>query len=127
MAKINIKNERVKRDFLYFLKEAKGYCESTINQIEREILTYEDFTTSADFSTFNREKAIDFKKCLKKRKFREKTISLSTYHNHLRHLRKFFGWLVGQPGYKNKINNNDIAYLLGHRHTDKYDPVLQKP
>ena len=111
MSKANVKNERVKRQFFKYLKEAFGLCKSTIVNIEKAILDYEDFTKKADFSTFNPDKAIKFKEWLNKRKFRGKTISLSTQHTYLRYLRKFFSWLSQEPGYKSKINPDSVDYF----------------
>lgn len=111
MNKFNIKNERVKRRFFRWMKEADGCCEATVNNVEKAILLYEDFTKQADFATYNSDKAIRFKEWLKKREFRGKVISLTTYHSYLRHLRKFFLWLLWQPGYKSKITPDVVGYL----------------
>jgi len=109
--KINIENERLKRKFFRWLKEADGCCESTITNIEKAIFLYEDFTKRASFKSFNANRAIEFKKCLKAREFRGKLISLTTYYTYLRYLRKFFSWLAWQNGYKSKITPNVVAYL----------------
>lgn len=111
MVRVNIKNERVKRRFFTWLKEAEGSCESTINNMEKSILLYEDFTKQADFTTFNPDKAMKFKKSLIKREYRGKPISITTYHTYLRYLRKFFSWLSWQPGYKSKITPDIVSYL----------------
>ena len=94
---INLKNERIKRNFFRRVKEADGMAKATINNIEKAIFLYEDFTKQADFGKFSAEKAIDFKKWLQKREFRGNPISLSTYYNYLRCLTKFFTWLSGDP------------------------------
>src|SRR5208283_2539443 len=111
MTIVNIKNEKVKRPFFKWLKEAHGHCDSTINAIERAILIYEDFTKMADFATYKPEKSIEFKKWLRKREVKGKTISISTYCDYLRHISKFFLWLSWQPGYKSKITVDSIDYL----------------
>ncbi|MCX7661600.1 MAG: site-specific integrase, partial [Candidatus Omnitrophica bacterium] len=111
MTKVNIKNELIKRRFFKWLKEADGCCDATVNNVEKAILLYEDFTKGADFSTFNSTRAIEFKKWLKKREFRSKPISLTTYCTYLRYLRKFFSWLSWQAGYKSKITPDIIDYL----------------
>jgi len=109
--KVNIKNERIKRRFFRWAKEADGCCDSTVNNIEKAILLYEDFTKHSDLITFNSDKAIEFKNWLKKREHRGNPISLTTYHTYLRHLRKFFSWLCWQPGYKSKIRPDVVDYL----------------
>jgi integrase/recombinase XerD len=109
--KTNIKNERVKRRFFNWLRHAGRCCDSTINNIEKAIILYEDFTKQADFRTFSPKKAVEFKKSLAKREFRGKTISLTTYHTYLRYLQKFLDWLCDQPGYKSKIRRDMVDYL----------------
>jgi len=111
MVKVNVKNERIKRRFFTWLKEADGCCDSTINNIEKSILVYEDFTKQADFTTFNPDRAIKFKKSLIKREYRGQTISITTYYTYLRYLRKFFSWLSWQAGYKSKITPDIVSYL----------------
>lgn len=111
MKKVNIKNERIKRQFLKWVTSAGRCCESTANNIEKAILLYEDFTKEADFTTYKPGKALDFKKWLKEKEFRGKTISLVTYHSYLRSLHKFFSWLAWQPGYKSKITPDLVEYL----------------
>jgi len=111
MAKVNAKNERVKRSFFRWLKEADGCCDSTVNNIENAILLWQEFSKNEDFALYGSDKAIDFKKWLGKRAFREKPISLVTYHAYLRYLRKFFGWLVRETGYRSRIKPNAVDYL----------------
>ena len=111
MTRPNIKNEKVKKQFFKWLKESKGYSDSTVNSIERAILIYEDFTKKADFATYKPDKAIEFKKWLHKREYKGKTISTSTYCDYLRHISKFFLWLSWQPGYKSKITVDKVDYL----------------
>src|ERR1051326_712857 len=111
MLKVNAKNERTKRNFFRYLKNADGCCESTVCNIENAILLWEEFTRHEDFALFNADKAIEFKKWLGGRQRRGKALSLVTYHSYLRYLRKFFGWLVREPGYKTRIKPNAIDYL----------------
>jgi len=111
MIKPNIKNEKIKRSFFSWLKEANGNCDSTIGKIENAVVLYEEFTKYAEFNTFSPDKAVEFKKWLRLRKHKENSISLVTYHAYLRSLRKFFTWLCSQPGYKSKINTATIQYL----------------
>jgi integrase len=111
MSKVNGKNERVKRRFFSWAKEAQGYSDSTVNNIEKAILLWEDFTKHEDFWKYKPNKAAEFKKWLKKREFRGKIISLTTYHTYLRYLIKFFSWLSWQPGYTSKIRRDTVAYL----------------
>lgn len=43
-AKINSENERIKRKYFSYLKEAKGLNEKTIKQIRKSIFRFEEFT-----------------------------------------------------------------------------------
>jgi integrase/recombinase XerD len=109
--KVSIKNERIKRKFFRWLKEADGCCDSTITNVEKAILLYEDFTKHADLATFNPDKAIEFKRWLSRRQYRGSPISLMTCHTYLRHLSKFFSWLSWQAGYKSRITPDVVKYL----------------
>lgn len=111
MIKVNAKNERTKRSFFRYLKNADGCCDSTINSIESAILRWQEFAQNEDYSLYNADKAIDFKKWLGKREHQGKPLSLVTYHAYLRHLRKFFNWLVREPGYKSRIKPNAVDFL----------------
>ena len=111
MIKVNVKNERMKRLFFKRLKEARGRCDATVNNVEKAILLYEEFTKYADLATYRPDKAIEFKKWLKKREFRGKVISITTYHTYLRHIRTFFNWLSEQAGYRSKITHDVVEYL----------------
>ncbi len=111
MPKVNAKNERVKRSFFRWLKNADGCCESTVSNIENAILLWQEFSKDEDFGLYSGDKAIDFKRWLSERQFRGKAISIVTYHAYLRYLRKFFGWLVREPGYRNRIKPNSVDYL----------------
>lgn len=109
--KNNIKNERVKRRFFRWLKEAKGYSEASIYAIEKAIWVYDEFSNYEDYSQFNNRKATAFKKWLEERKFRGKPTSDATQYHTLRYLKAFFTWLSLQPGYKSKVSYDDISYL----------------
>ena len=111
MSKVNAKNERKKRAFFRWLKNADGCCDSTVNNIESAILLWQEFSRDEDFALYNADKGIAFKTWLSKRETRGKRLSLVTYHAYLRHLRKFFTWLVREPGYKSRIKPNAIDYL----------------
>ncbi len=109
--KTNSKNESVKRKYFKWLKEARGYAESTIDIIEKSILLYEDFTHFEDYSAFTQKKAIGFKKWLQSKTYKNKPVSVTTNYHYLRHLKDFFIWLSGQAGYKSKIDLDTVSYL----------------
>ena len=111
MVKINVENEKVKRRYLKYLKEALGYSEATINTFYKAVLEYEDFTKIDDFKRFNSNKATGFKKWLEDKTHRNKPLSIKTRYQYLRHLKSFFIWLSSQSGYKSKIDLDSISYL----------------
>jgi site-specific recombinase XerD len=106
MKSCNPKNERVKRDYADYLRHADGKAEQTVRQIEKAILRYEDFTGFADFGTFNQQVARRFKEDLAKHDLAKATI-FST----VTALKRFFGWLAMQPGYKRKISLTEVDFL----------------
>jgi site-specific recombinase XerD len=109
--KCNSKNEKLKRRFCRWLKEAEGLSDATIDGIRKAIYLYEDFTDHEDFSSYSQTKGIGMKRWLEKKTHRGKPMSIRTIYGHLRHLRRFFTWLACQPGYKSKIDLTSVSYL----------------
>ena len=109
--KCNSKNEKLKRSFCRWLKEAEGLSDATIDGIRKAIYLYEDFTDHEDFSRYSQTKGIGMKRWLEKKAHRGKPMSVRTAYSHLRHLRRFFTWLSSQPGYKSKIDLASVSYL----------------
>lgn len=109
--KANAKNERIKRKYLTWLREARGLSEATVSSVEKAIWRHEDFTGQEDFSAFSQNRAVAFKKWLQERKHNSKPISTATAYHCLRHLKEFFTWLSGQPGFKRKISLDCVSYL----------------
>jgi integrase len=102
----NPKNERIKRLYADFLKHADGKAEQTIRQVEKAIQRYEAFTAQADFGAFNQQRARAFKEELAGQNLAKATI-LST----LTSLKRFFGWLAVQPGYRSRISPSEVEFL----------------
>ena len=113
MRHFNSKNERIKKDYFRFLKEADRKSESTIDGIRKAISRYETYTGMKDFATFNREQAVAFKRHLAKTKAERsgEPLAKSTLHATINALKAFFKWLSCQPGYKSRIRITDIEYL----------------
>jgi integrase/recombinase XerD len=113
MRRYNPKNERIKKDYFRFLKEADRKSDSTIDGVRKAISRYETYTGLKDFATFNREQAVAFKKNLANTKA-ERTaepLAKATLHASINALKGFFKWLSCQPGYKLRIRVTDIEYL----------------
>ena len=111
MIKANVRNEKVKRRYFRWLKEAAGFSSSTIDSIEGAICKYEEFSGYADLGAFSESRAVGFKRWLDKRPDRTRAISTTTKYHLLRHLQSFFKWLATQPGFKSKIDLDAISYL----------------
>jgi integrase/recombinase XerD len=109
--KANAKNEKEKRAYFRWLKEAKGYSEATVITIERAIYLYEEFSGYEDLGRFNRNRAVSFKAWLEDRQGQKGVSTPTTMYHVLRHLRSFFAWLATRPGYKSRIVLLDIEYL----------------
>jgi integrase len=113
MAKLNAKNERIKRDYCRWQKEAQGKSDVTVDAMRKVLSRFEGHTGVKDFGTFNREQAIAFKARLTATENVRsgERISLSTVTSTLNALKDFFRWLAWQPGFKSKIHAPDIEYL----------------
>lgn len=112
-AQTNPKNDRLKREYLGWLKNGRQRSQATVEQVRRAIDRFEKYNAYKDFSTFNKEQAVAFKRALvgTKAKASGSPISYSTAHHTLQVIKDFMFWLHGQTGYRRKIRPNDIAYL----------------
>lgn len=113
MRKHNTNNERIKRKYLVFLKQAKGQNEATIDAVAKAIARFESYNQYKDFKSFHFEQAIGFKKYLGKQKHHKtgKPLSLSTLNGAVRHLKTFIEWLSQETGYKSRIKYSDAQYF----------------
>ena len=68
MTKYNPDNERIKRKYLTFLKEAKQHSEPTLDAATKALHRFETYSGFRDFKKFHFEQAIAFKKHLAKQK-----------------------------------------------------------
>ena len=104
MAKHNAANERIKREYFHYLKEARRRGEASIDGAAKALRRFEDATRQRDFKRFHREQAVSFKTALAEQSNARsgERLSWSTIQSTVRELRAFFLWLAGQPGYKNQ-------------------------
>jgi len=111
--KHNAENERIKRQYFIFLKEAKRQNEASIDVVAMALYRFEDYNKYKSFKTFHFEQAVGFKNFLAKQKSKlsGKPYSKSTINSTLRHLKIFFQWLYSQVGYKSKINYTHTEYF----------------
>ena len=113
MKKHNPANERIKRKYFAFLKEAKRHSEPTVDAAAKSLNRFEVYTRYRDFKAFHFEQAIAFKRHLAEQKGQQsgKRLSKATLHATLTQLKRFFQWLAWQPGYKSRIQYSDAEYF----------------
>ncbi len=113
MLKHNPNNERIKRKYLIFLKEAKRQNESSIDAVAKALSRFESYTKCRDFKAFHFEQAVGFKAHLANQDNQQtgKKLSKATLNSTLRQLKAFFQWLAMQSGYKSRISYTDTEYF----------------
>lgn len=113
MKKHSAENERIKRQYFAFLKEAKGHNESTVNAAAKALKRFEVHTKFRDFKAFHFQQAIAFKNHLAEQKGQQsgEKLSKATLHATLTHLKRFFQWLAWMPGFKSRFQYADAEYF----------------
>jgi integrase len=113
MPKHNPNNERIKRPYFIYLKEAKRQNDATVDGVAKALARFEVYTKFRDFKTFHFEQAIAFKKHLADQDSRTtgEKLSKATLYATFSHLKRFFQWLAGQPGYKSRLQYSDAEYF----------------
>ncbi|MDP3663738.1 MAG: tyrosine-type recombinase/integrase [Nitrosomonas sp.] len=113
MTKYNADNERIKRKYFAYLKEAVRNSEATVDASAKALSRFEMHTKHKDFKAFHYEQAIAFKKHLAEHKGQQsgEKLSKATLHATLTQLKRFFQWLAWQPGYKSRLQYSDAEYF----------------
>jgi integrase len=135
MTKHNAQNERIKRKYFAYLKEAKQYSEQSVDAAAKSISRFEEYNRFKDFKWFHFEQAIAFKRHLSDQtalRSGEK-LSKATLYATLTQLQKFFFWLAAQPGYK-LLNYSDADYFnlsekdtrIATAHREQRSPTLEQ-
>ncbi len=134
--KVNEENERIKRAYLTYLREAKRADVTTVQKAAEAILRFEASTRFNPFKRFHIDQAVSFKKRLntENSKITGKPLSKSTISGVLRANKAFFLWLAGQPGYKSRIRYSDADYFnqslkdarVAHAHREVPHPTLSQ-
>lgn len=111
--KFTEENERIKRRYLLFLREAKRNDMATVDKAAEAILRFEQSTGFKPFKRFHIDQAIKFKAQLSATKNGKtgKPLSKATIDGTLRAVKAFVLWLAGQPGYKSRIAYADAEYF----------------
>ncbi|MBT3922448.1 MAG: tyrosine-type recombinase/integrase [Nitrospina sp.] len=109
----NAGNERIKRRYFSFLKEAKRQSEATVDAVAKALNRFEVQSKYRDFKKFHYEQAVAFKNHLAEQKNQQtgKNLSKATLHSTLANLKNFFQWLSGQSGYKSRFHYCDAEYF----------------
>src|SRR5690349_8858752 len=112
MTKPNAENERVKREYLIWLKEARGRSEPTLDIAAAAIDRFQAHTRRRDFRKFRPEQAASFKAHLAAEISitTGKPLSKPTLYGTLRAVAGFFEWLSREPGYRQAVRISDVAY-----------------
>ena len=113
MTQHNANNERIKRQYFIFLKEAKRQNESSVDAVAKALSRFERYTKHRDFKAFHFQQAVGFKTHLGKQTNERtgKPLSKATLHSTLGQLKSFFQWLAMQPGYKSRLSYTDMEYF----------------
>src|SRR5215213_7685578 len=111
--KHNGKNERIKRGYTRYLKDAKRQSEASIDAVLAAVERFEFYVKRRDFALFRIEQASAFKVHLATQlnEKTKRTLSPSTQLHTLAALRAFFIWLADQPGYRSRIRHSDSDYF----------------
>jgi len=113
MKKHNPANERIKRKYFAFLKEAKRHSEPSVDAAAKALSRFEVYTGYRDFKAFHFQQAIAFKRHLAEQRGQKsgEKLSKATLHGTLTQLKRFFQWLAWQPGYKSRVHYADAEYF----------------
>jgi len=113
MEKHSADNERIKRKYFAYLKEAKRHSEPTVDAAAKALNRFEAYTRYRGFKAFHFEQAVAFKKHLAEQKGQQsgEKLSKATLHATLTQLKRFFHWLALQPGYKSRVQYADAEYF----------------
>lgn len=109
----NPSNERIKRQYFAFLKEAKRHSEATVDAVAKALARFEADAHYRDFKAFHHGQAIAFKRRLAEQDSQTtgEKLSQATRYATLAHLKRFFQWLAGQPGYKSRLQYSEAEYF----------------
>jgi integrase len=113
MSKNSPHNERIKREYFAYLKEAKRHSEPTVDAAAKALNRFEVYTGYRDFKAFHTEQAIAFKRHLAGQRGLQsgETLSKATLYATMTQLKRFFQWLAWQRGYKSRFEYSDAEYF----------------
>jgi integrase len=113
MTTYNAENERAKRRYFTFQREAKQRSEASIDAITKALNRFEVYTRFKSFRAFRIEQAVAFKNHLA-RQVNARTnepLSKATAYSTLAALKTYFQWLAREPGFKSRLSYSDADYF----------------
>lgn len=120
-------NERLKRRYEQYLREAKGQDEKSIDKVRAALVKFEECTKYKPFKAFHIDHARQFKDALSRAKTTHgKLLSLTTTDATLRLVKGFFHGLAGQKGFKKVVTYADVEYF-NNNHNDARAAHTQRP
>jgi integrase len=126
----NPENERIKRFYFTYLKEARRLGEHSIDGAAAALAKFEAYTNYRDFKRFHIQQAIGFKHKLSE-EISQRTgerLSRGTVLSTLNALRGFFQWLSTQPGYRSHLTSADAEYFaLSDKEARIAKAALERP
>jgi integrase/recombinase XerD len=126
----NPENERIKRAYFVYLKEARRLGEHSIDCAAAALSKFEEYTKFRDFKRFHMQQAIGFKRMLSEQ-ISPKTgerLSRGTVFSMLNALRGFFLWLATQPGYRSHLIPANAEYFaLSDKEARIAKAALERP
>ncbi len=136
MRKCNEENERIKRYYYHYLREANRKSDASVDKVAAALVRFEESTKFKNFKAFHIEQAVNFKRALAKSKNKAtgEFLSKATVSATLRAVKTFFKWLAWQPGYKTRINHADADYFnlpakdeaIAHAHRETPFPAIEQ-
>lgn len=113
MGRHNPKNERIKRRYIQYLTNARGFTDASVDKALAAIARFEDATRWKGFDKFHIEQAIAFRAKLgeERNPATGRPLATGTKTAILKALRAFFRWLSTEPGYGRRIRTTDAEYF----------------
>lgn len=136
MRKYCEENERIKRRYKHYLREASGHSDDSVDKAAAALVRFEESTGFKPLKAFHIDQAAAFKRALAKANNADsgKPLAKATVSATLRHVKAFFKWLAWQPGYKSRIRPYDADYFnlsardeaVAHAHREKPFPSMEQ-
>ena len=113
MTKNNPNNERIKRKYFIYLRNARQQSVQAVDGAASALARFENQTKHRDFKLFRSELAIAFKKHLAEQvsQMSGEKLSKATMYATLMSLKSFFQWLSRETGYKSRVHYSEADFF----------------